>query len=110
MAGLTSQEKNALQFFKELVSEKFSRRVDAILLFGSKARKDDRPESDIDILVILRNKSWQDERLIYSMVTKTFMKTGVYISPKVYDKQVIAQKRQRNNAFLQEVDKDAMPI
>ena len=54
---LTTTEQKALQEFKDKVTKKFGSNLVSLKLFGSKARGDFHEESDLDVLVIIKNLS-----------------------------------------------------
>jgi predicted nucleotidyltransferase len=60
-----------------------------IILFGSEARGDARPDSDIDLLVLLSGdkKSVDRELEISGQTMLLEIETGVNISPKIYLKK-----------------------
>jgi predicted nucleotidyltransferase len=78
LAHLTSNEQRAITQYVARIRNRFSDRILAVTLFGSKARGDDDAESDIDLLVLvdvedndLRDELWQvafDISLDYNLV------------------------------------------
>lgn len=66
LAHLAQGEQNGILSFRDKLLSSFPERIKRVVLFGSKARGDDLPESDIDVLVIvdLRDRElW--EQIIY---------------------------------------------
>lgn len=57
--SLEPHEWAALQSFIQAIQVNYQNQVQMVVLFGSKARGDDSPESDIDVLVVLRNGDWR---------------------------------------------------
>ncbi|MCP4610659.1 MAG: nucleotidyltransferase domain-containing protein [Planctomycetes bacterium] len=57
--SLKPYDKAALQHFIRIIQSNYEDQVQLVALFGSKARGDDTSESDIDVLVVLRNNDWQ---------------------------------------------------
>lgn len=59
ITNLTEAEKKSIAKLKERLSEIF--RLRHLILFGSKARGDDRDWSDVDVLVLVEeDKSWSN--------------------------------------------------
>lgn len=59
-----------------------------VILFGSYARHQEKPESDIDVLILIdREKiSWEDEKKIKFPLYDIEFETGTIISPLVISK------------------------
>ena len=60
-----------------------------IILFGSEARGNARPDSDIDLLVLLsgNQKSVDREMVLFEPLYMLEGQTGISISPKIYLKK-----------------------
>jgi len=60
-----------------------------IILYGSEARGESRPDSDIDILILVNTEylSFKDKSRITDAVYDLELETGVLISPLVYTKR-----------------------
>jgi predicted nucleotidyltransferase len=61
-------------------------RVSALILFGSRARGDNDPFSDYDVLVVLERKDRQIVDALYDATMEVLYKTGRLISLKIYRK------------------------
>lgn len=110
MHGLTKLEQQAVAAFRRELKHAFADKFVSLSLFGSKARGEARPDSDVDLLVILADKTWDDEQQIFSLVTEVFLQAGVVLSPKVYSARELEQKRGRHNVFVQDIDRDAVLV
>ena len=64
---LSDRDRRAVEAACRLLRERFP--LETVILFGSKARGNDDPESDMDLLVLTtRPLSWQEKKeLIYSL-------------------------------------------
>ena len=84
MKGLTdiplkANEKEAILKAKQVLKAKFP--VADVILFGSKARGDSDPESDIDLLVLTtRPIEWRERHLIIDTLFEIEIEYGVIIS------------------------------
>lgn len=54
-----------------------------VTLFGSKARGDSRPSSDIDLLVLVREESWPLRAQISTLAADVSLEYNVLIGPRV---------------------------
>jgi predicted nucleotidyltransferase len=55
LAALTDNERQALEALVQRLYARYDGRIQSVVLFGSKARGDARPDSDIDVLVVLNS-------------------------------------------------------
>ena len=54
MLNLTADERAWLDEYRRQLQESFPGNVEDVVVFGSKARGDDGPDSDVDVLVVIR--------------------------------------------------------
>src|SRR5437879_2782439 len=66
--------------------EPIRRRLERLILFGSRARGDNNPYSDYDILVVMAEKDRTLIDALYDATMEVLYKTGRLISLKVYRK------------------------
>jgi uncharacterized protein len=76
-----------LNQIKPRLARVFGDRLQGVVLYGSSARGDDRPDSDIDILVLLTSpvQMWPDLRTAVRAVYPLSLRWGRPISPKPAD-------------------------
>lgn len=90
---LLSQEKEAISEFREILVKAFGSRLRSFVLFGSKARGEKDPESDIDILLVVEGLSRDDEDKIYKIGAEISLKRDVVLSSVCFDTaEYLAQK------------------
>jgi predicted nucleotidyltransferase len=85
---LSTTEQIAIQRFLLSLQEKYGNIVDRVILFGSKARGDDYPESDIDLLVLTEVESWTIRNDIWRMAARLELTYDV-----IFNIQIIASLR-----------------
>jgi uncharacterized protein len=83
--------------------------VDRILLYGSRARGDERPDSDIDILVVLKDDFNYSEmlRLSSELAASLSLENDVVISRAFVSTE---QFENRKTPFLMNVRREAVPV
>ena len=78
--SLNENEREAVDQFAKGCRAHFGPRLRHTFLFGSKARGDDRPDSDIDILVVLRGNIREADRSHVSDIIYEVLETcGIYL-------------------------------
>lgn len=108
MAGLTKKEKEALRLFKEKLVAEFGNRLDSTQLFGSKARGEATKHSDVDVLVVVRDATWQDRRTVSGITSDILLENEVFVSPKVFSPDQLKEFRSRRSMFWQSVEPDLL--
>jgi predicted nucleotidyltransferase len=61
---LKAEEKEILRRFKNEIEKALGDRLDRIVLFGSRSRKDADPDSDFDLLVTAKSLQQTDRKII----------------------------------------------
>jgi len=72
---------------REALAKVYGRRLKRVVLFGSEARGDVRPDSDVDVLVLLSGpvRLWDDIRAAVLALYPLSLRWGRLISPKPVD-------------------------
>lgn len=87
LTTLTSEEKLAISEFAELLRQKFPALIKEIILFGSKVRGNSEEDSDIDILIVLNNLTWETKKTISELAANENINHNVLISTVRYDSE-----------------------
>ena len=69
--------------FSDLAYEQYPLQIGKIILYGSVARGDAGPDSDIDLLVLWKGNEQQGWRAMTGIAFDLMVKTGEYLSVKV---------------------------
>ena len=100
-------EKDRLAVIKAaaILRERFP--VEQLVLFGSKARGDDDPESDIDLLVLTNNRlTWQERDMITSALFDLQLELEVVISTLVVPEEEWNQGLYQVLPIRSEIERD----
>lgn len=96
-------EKEALMRFKEKVMARFRKRINALILFGSKARGDYHSESDMDVLILVKKNNPQTEDKIVDLACEVEEEFDyrLRLAPKIWDQKFFNQllRHERRIAF-----------
>jgi len=79
-----------------------------IILFGSVARKEDRKDSDIDLMLISEGDRREVKKNVMNDVVETLLDKSVYVSAKVVSQN--EYNRIRNTHFISEIEKSGVAI
>ena len=98
--------RKAVDEFVEQVLDKYSDRIDSIILFGSVARGEAKEESDIDILVIWKGDEAEGWRAMTGLAFDVLLDEEEYISVKVLGLEDLKAE----NPFIKNVMKEGVKI
>lgn len=108
--ALSAEEKSILKQFKAALEEALDGQLIELKLFGSKARGDDRRDSDVDVLVIVATDDWHICDVVYDIATDIFLQTDLCISPKVISKARFDRLNQEGACFVHNISRDAIAV
>jgi predicted nucleotidyltransferase len=113
-ASLSEAERRALERSVLELQREFGERLRSVWLYGSRARGETpHPESDIDLLVVLDHRNWEEDGRVFDAVRRAAEEAGVnslFFMPLVYDVEAIAQRREIESFFIREVDRDKIVL
>jgi predicted nucleotidyltransferase len=94
--------------FCTAVGEAYGDRLERLVLFGSRARGDHRPDSDYDIAVFIKNPSdlWDELGTLSEITTAILIDTDAVISAKPF----YAGSYRERTAFMHELRKDGRDL
>jgi predicted nucleotidyltransferase len=106
---MTSQLQTILSELKARLTELYGERLEKLVLFGSQARGDAEPDSDIDVLVVLKGSVDVGRELwrISEATSELSLKYSTVLSSVVMS---AAQYRGRTSGFLSAVQREGRTI
>ena len=107
---LTAEEESVLRRFKQVLIDLLKDDALEVRLFGSKARGDDRPDSDLDLLVIVSGGSWRLADQVYGVATDLLLETGISLSPKVLSREEYGRLMREETPFLMNVVAEGLAV
>ncbi len=103
---LAEQDRTALLRFRRELGTLLGPRLRDLRLFGSKARGDDRDESDIDVLVLIDRKDWATRTEIVDLAHSI----STWLSPRVIAFDDYHAPSSRVTGFYQELRRDSVRL
>ena len=83
VSHLMPNEQAAIEAYINQIREQYSNRIEAVILFGSKARGDANAESDIDLLVKVDVETREFRSKLWQIASDISLDYNVVLSPRV---------------------------
>jgi predicted nucleotidyltransferase len=84
--------------------------IGKMYLFGSRARGDERPDSDYDLLIVADQLDREFRNKLYDIAVDIFLATGRDISLKIYKTQEFRRLRRMQTPFMRNVLQEGIRI
>lgn len=112
MVQLVGPEKKIIEDYRRALKDRFPDVVSEITLFGSRARGENRSDSDIDLLIVLNTQDPQIKREVLDLAWDAMSAHDfkAFISPVVFFKKDYDRYRGWNSSFLENVSRDAVRL
>ena len=110
MLKLTPAEQAWLDGYRQTLAEDYPGLVDDILIFGSKARGDAGPDSDLDVLVVLTEADRRVKDDIGYLGYLLAVLSGAVPSILVYTKDEWAEREKDGSPFYGAVMRDGVRV
>ena len=107
---LTPTEQEAITEYIARIRVRFRNRVLAAMLFGSKARGDADPESDIDLLVLVDVESSEFRSQLWRIASDVSLEYDVVLSPRVSGQERWDETRRIRLPLYRAIVADGVPL
>jgi predicted nucleotidyltransferase len=112
-AQLTESERRVVERFASRLDNELGDDLRGLWLYGSRARKTARPESDVDLLVIADGGRDRHGRMAGDLSEEIAIAEGespFNYSVHVHDPEWLQDRREIESFFIQEVDRDKIVL
>ena len=103
-------DRAAVNEFCKDIRRRLGREVKQIKLFGSKATGKDTPESDIDLFIVVSEKTPEIEDAILDIAFDADLKYDVYISPRIVSESVLNDPVWRITPFMRQIEQQGVAL
>ena len=107
---LAPNERQAVEKFVDTLLQRYPERVLETALFGSKARGDSTPDSDIDILLIVDEDDWQFSHVISTIAARVSLEYDVLIGPRVIGQERWESMKRRRFSLYRNITAEGIPL
>ncbi len=110
MLQLTAEEQTWLDAYREALNKKHPEAVQEMLIYGSKARGQARADSDLDVLLIVKDDARALKRELRWIGYLLAAKTDVLPSIFAYTQEEWESRRRSGSTFRKAVERDAVRV
>lgn len=104
-----SETQKILKEFKSELNKKFPGEVRLMFLFGSMALGTATKNSDVDILLVVKDKKVVSD-FVDDFVIKTILRGGPYLSVKLYDEKEYKRLTTPSTFFMREIQTQGIKV
>jgi len=114
--SLEADERELLEGLVKELGARLGERLHAVWLFGSRARGErPSPESDVDVLVLVDDASWEGKQVVHDILGEVARDLGLQavtwsFSIHINTPAWLEQRRNVGSFFIAEVDRDKIPV
>ena len=108
--NLTKNQKAGISGYLEILKKNYKDMILRVVLFGSVARGESDEESDIDILVVLKNggRKLRDEISMASF--DSILNNNVILSPIVMEKKIYEWHKKYRDPLYNSIERDGIDL
>lgn len=107
---LTASDQQWLNAYREALASQFPGAVEQLLIYGSKARGDAGPDSDLDVLLIVHDQAAARKRDLRRVGYLLAAATEVVPSIMAYTRGEWEQRKQSGSPFRRNVERDGVRV
>jgi predicted nucleotidyltransferase len=104
------KDREAVKEFCDMIRKNLGRTVKTIKLFGSKATDKDVAGSDIDLFIVVSEKTSAVENAILNAAFEIDLKYDVYVSPRVVSQAVLRDPLWKVTPFFRNVRREGVLV
>ena len=110
MLALSREESAWLDAYRRAIEEKHPGTVQRLVIYGSKARGEDHPESDLDVLLIVRNECAELKRELRRIGYLLAATSEAVPSILAYTEDEWGRRAESGSPFHRAVERDAVRV
>lgn len=107
---LSSAEEKAIETFVRQLQDELESEIKDIRMFGSKARGDAGPESDLDVLVLVQDPAYALKHKILWIASEISLNYGVLLSPRIIPPAAWNEMAEANTLFFRDIRAESVPL
>jgi len=107
---LTPDEQAWLDVYRQDLVERYPDTIEQMVIYGSKARGDSHPDSDLDVLLIVRDEASALRRPLRRLGYELAVAFNTVPSIVAYTQEEWERRKQSGSPFREAVERDAVSV
>ena len=108
--SLSEAEARAVLAFRDWLLQTMPGQVERLILFGSKARDDAHPHSDVDVLVVVKEITREQDDRVADYMGHALVEKGVNLAVIVLRSKNLQEQIEIGTPFVRNIAKDGIPL
>lgn len=108
--GLTPAETEAVRELLEEARLALGLDLREVRLFGSRARGEGHPDSDLDLAFLVTPQGRKLRRVIHDLAWEGLLRHGIPLAPLVIEEGVLEELRQRERLIASDLDREGIVL
>ncbi len=110
MLSLNEDEKIWLEQYRRLLNERYPGLVEDLIIFGSKARGDAHPDSDLDVMMVVKKGDWRLKNEMADLGNELAVGTNCVPTIMVYTQAEREERIRNESIFMEIVDQEGIVV
>ena len=110
MAGLTERENQAVNDLVQRLRRRLGEELIEIRLYGSKSRRSDSPESDVDLAIVVRTQTLAVRHCIFEEVSNVILEHDVLLDVHIVDERHLQELRSLGAPYAKRLDEEGVKL
>jgi predicted nucleotidyltransferase len=107
---LTDKERQGVTEFVRKARQRFDDQLVSIVLFGSRARGEAEPDSDMDVLVVMTSAEPEIRRKVRYLAVEVWLEHGIYLSTRVWSQVHWRKLEELQTMLYQNIRRDGINL
>ncbi len=110
LTHLADKERQMALAFVDKLQQKFKNQLISAILFGSRARGEAEPDSDLDMLVVMSQADLKIRKAIHHLAVEVWLEYGIYLSILVWSQSHWYKVAQLDTSLYQNIQQDGINL